>query len=207
MKKLNILTISLFITSVSCADVVFTNLPVSGTLGYPLNGSDDTHAATGFTVNGGSYTLDSVDLHLFFADPTQVTPELSIYSDSAGVPGTLIETFTNPTFSVGYADYNFTPDDSVNLFNGTDYWIVLENTLGTFDFNWVQGNSPVTPTGDFSYIDSYYSFDGISWDGEPPLTIQISATQIPEPGLFGLITGLASLSVIAFKRKGANKTE
>ena len=205
MDKLNIFITHLALASIAHAGVAFSNFPVSGTTGYPLNGSDDTHAAMGFTVNGGNHALNSVDLHLFFADPSKVTPELSIYTDNLGIPGTLIETFTNPNFNTGYADYNFTLNRNVNLSNGTDYWIVLENLTGTFDFNWVQGDPPVTPTGNFSYIDSYYSFDGISWIGEPlgptALSIQVSATQVPEPRFISLIFGLTAIFLVGVRRR------
>ena len=86
----------------------------------------DQDNAVQFTTGGntGGYNLDSVELKV--ADYENVVVTVSLYSDSSGVPGSSIFTFTNPTSGItADANNTFTAPANTTLMASTPYHIVV----------------------------------------------------------------------------------
>lgn len=71
-------------------------------------------------------TLTGIDLYLKLADGSVGTPTIKIYSDSAGSPGTLLQTITGT--QITNTDYQWIHiNTNVATTSASMYWIVLEN--------------------------------------------------------------------------------
>lgn len=108
-------------------------------LGQPNSGTNlglqNFDLAQSFSTgsDGGGYTLKSVDLQFrALNDPNAYWRiRVTIQSDSAGSPGTLVGTLTNPFFQSTSTDrtYNFTaPSGGIQLAADTTYWVVVDVT-------------------------------------------------------------------------------
>ena len=96
---------------------------------------DDTPAAQDFSIGGGTgtYRIDAV--RLFTRGTTD--PQVSIYSDSSGSPGSSLYVLTNPS-TIDYYKNTLEEFSGNNIVvNGnTKYWVVVElgeSATGTFD--------------------------------------------------------------------------
>ena len=154
-----------------CADVIISNLPgndgTSTFLNAPAGGANGGGAhdskAAGFTMPaGGPWTLDFVTLRLAFFDTASV-PMVQIYSNSGNNPGTLMQTLTNPPFTVTTDQFQFMPSASLTLQGGETYWIVVwNNASGPNSFRWMASSPSIVPTGIAS--NAGYRFN----NGPPP---------------------------------------
>ncbi len=166
--------------------------PVSAqvTLISNLDGNDGTQSfdldelrnkGMGFTMPAGQdYFLDYVTLRLetFGAG---VSPIVELWTDTGGVPGAVIETLTNPSFSAsGIANYDFT-SSGVTLTAGTSYWIVAYGVAGADQYSWRASSPAQIPTGLATHLGA--TFDT---NGPPPTTTSsiicsysLTATQVP----------------------------
>ncbi len=116
------------LASVGWADILSDNLSeAQADLEY-LSGP--VQVAAGFKTDNQSYTLDNVILWL--GNPVSGLASLSLYSDNASQPGSLVGTLTSPSL--------YFPDPSSMTFGGnnlfldanTSYWIVLQALSGQF---------------------------------------------------------------------------
>ena len=98
----------------------------------PLISSSVTVAAM-FTTGDepGGYRLST--LHLGMATSVGSIPQISVYTDNSGEPGTSLKTLTNPdSIHVGFPLEEVQFDaDNYPLQSNTSYWIVIEETSPT----------------------------------------------------------------------------
>ena len=96
---------------------------------------DDTPAAQDFSIGGGTgtYRIDAV--RLFTKGTTD--PQVSIYSDSSGSPGSSLYVLTNPSTIDFYQNtLEEFPGNNIVVNGNTKYWVVVElgeSGTGTFD--------------------------------------------------------------------------
>ena len=96
---------------------------------------DDTPAAQDFSIGGGTGTYRIDTVRLFTKGTTD--PQVSIYSDSSGSPGSSLYVLTNPS-TIDYYKNTLEEFSGNNIVvNGnTKYWVVVElgeSGTGTFD--------------------------------------------------------------------------
>ena len=84
--------------------------------------------ATEFTTGTDTYTLSSVGIH--HGLQSSVTPQVQIYSDASGKPGTVVATMSNPgSITAGVNVY--TAPANTTLSASTTYWVVTSNSAAT----------------------------------------------------------------------------
>ena len=129
---------------------------------------DDAAAAQDFTIGGGTgtYRLDAVRL---FAEGFGPGPQVSIYSDSSGSPGSSIYVLTNPSIIDNYQNTVAEFSGSNIVLNGTDkYWLVVElreSGNGSFYPVMLDGDGDEDAGGEAgsSIGDAVYSRDSGTW--------------------------------------------
>ena len=136
----------------------------------------------GFTLPPGQdYTLLHVTLRLETIAGAPV-PIVEIWTNAAGVPGTVIETLTSPVLNAtGITNYDFTAAGTTTLVGGQSYWIVAYGLAGDPVYNWKASSPAVPPTGLATHLGSLFDTDG------PPPTINstilcsysVTAQQVP----------------------------
>ncbi len=188
------------------ADVIISNLPgddgnstfINAPLGGNNGGASEDSKAAGFLMPAGTdYTLDSVNLRLDFFD-TDSVPVVALYNDSAGAPGTLLTTLTDPAISVGTNTFSFTPSSAFTLNAGSAYWVVVSNNAAIADsFRWLTSTTPgITPTGIAASTGYIFAFSPPPPSGPLDTTFQNSysvigtAVAVPEPGSMAMLLGM-----------------
>ena len=189
-----------------------------------VNGNNTTLGkGIGFTMGLTTYNVTSLTLRLNNVNdnPGVDVPTVSIYTTRTGTPAnnssngqalSLLGTFTNPSFTAGItaANYTFTPAASITLNAGTRYLIIVRqanfvaNT--TQEFNWLNGNPTVAPTG---VAGSAYAVYGTT---STPSNWNLVTTQynwfqlegtvsaVPEPGTYAALAGVVSLALVVMRR-------
>ena len=136
----------------------------------------------GFTLPAGQdYTLLHVTLRLETIAGAPV-PIVEIWTNAAGVPGTVIETLTSPVLNAtGITNYDFTAAGTTTLVGGQSYWIVAYGLAGDPVYNWKASSPAVPPTGLATHLGSLFDTDG-----PPPTTnstilcsYSVTAQQVP----------------------------
>lgn len=155
---------------------------------------------------GTEWALNSVEVVAALSDDTHPI-DLTIYSDSNGLPGTALETLDLylPTGSSSFNDQTISSVENPILVSGSQYWIGLSDPTDPPGNNFVEwayaGNGTVDP-GTVS------TFDGTSWsdpsiNGYAQGAVQITANEVaastPEPATFALFG--AGLLALGWKRK------
>ena len=96
-------------------------------------GQSSSHAsaqvrATAFTTGTGTYTLSSV--RIYHGLQSSVTPQVQIYSDASGEPGTVVATMSNlGTIALGVNIYPAPANTTLSA--STIYWVVTSNSAAT----------------------------------------------------------------------------
>ena len=100
----------------AAAQTVTTFISNTGQSG---NSSSNSNLAQAFITGAGTYTLSSVALFLHFLT-AGTTPQVQIYGNTGGSPGTLVATMTNPAPLVNGAINLFTAPANTTLSASTD---------------------------------------------------------------------------------------
>ena len=152
---------------------------------HAMNNTDDQRAI-GFVTPGTAILLENLILRLENSvsggDPV-VTLKAN---DNGGLqPGTILQTFINPTLNDANGDYLFTLTTPFSLTPNTQYWIDVDHNDNTGCFKWLAwgavGIGP--PTGVARMNGNHRSTDdGVSYSGTGPLPVfQLNGTIIQNP--------------------------
>lgn len=196
---------------------IFSNLgnPDSSSnaaIGYNSIPSFNVIYAQGFTTGTSLYELNSVDLPLAVTGAGNGSPQLQIYTDNAGNPGTALNaTFTNPSFGA-QSVYNLNLSTPFALSASTSYWLVLSDTTAASQtkFNWYYSDTFSAPTGQngsgLTYLAAARSLNGgTAWTTNNAFAqtgITVNGTAVPEPGTYvlgAIATGV--MSAVAHRRR------
>jgi hypothetical protein len=116
----------------------------------------------------------------------------------------LLATFTVPDLSGSLAVRTFTPNSSVTLLGGVQYWFVVGTETGGFDFAYSATNFATGPGALLPFADSIDA--GATWvnrDLEFPYLIEVQGEVVPEPGTLVLVgLGLTGVAAGGRKRRG-----
>lgn len=167
-----------------------------GAGGNPMMGMSFTTGAVASTFESIIAPLGEIN----FQGDVTVTGRL--YTDAAGVPGTLLTNGDLTQHAVsGFAltDYSFAPQSgTVNLLALTTYWFTLETAGGTIGLNWSStGSTNQTSSVGWTIGDqrAYYDTGMGAWQNSPTIhQFEVYATldgasggQAPLPGVLWLL--------------------
>ena len=133
-------------------------------------------------------------------EDSAVIPQVSIFSDSSGSPGTSLHPLTNPSPLPLHTDdtyelVTFTAPEGVTLAANTTYWLVVKamnpspgdnyKVRGTDSYDETSEDSPEWNIGDAIYI----SLSGAEWEASSTNTIQmnIQGKLINPPGVVTIL--------------------
>jgi hypothetical protein len=173
----------------------------------------DSWRGSSFTTGSSSYNLNSATL-LFGENTAEPSLFLRLYSNSSGVPGTLITSFTNPaSITTNLANNTFTLTTPQALAANTTYWLVSGISSGTGSYNWgytlstAQTGLPGWTIGDgfVASLDQSASWTifptGVSFQFSLEGTTSPPPTSVPEPGSVVALLGLGGLGLASSLKK------
>ena len=145
--------------------------------------------------SAGGYKIDSVPLVV--SAPSGTIPEVSIYSDNSGEPGSSIKVLKNPSnipTSLGpkrnfdAADYQLDPS--------TSYWIVIERRSGTDQISVrITGDTEEDPGSapGWNIGDRAAAFDSASWTSSTTSTLKLAVKGEPITPVITLAADFTSI--------------
>lgn len=166
---------------------------------------DNNSIATQFTVDSEDYSLNSVTINIgSFQYDDQGNFRLSLWDEVAGKPGTLLEVLSgtaNPV--IGLNTYT---SSGYSLSGGTSYFIAGEVTSGDGGYHWILvsgGNETNTGGASWTIDGSATGTQSFGWFGTTASSRQLSitATAVPEPASFAILTSLFAFGLVSFRRK------
>jgi hypothetical protein len=174
----------------------------------PSSGGPSMIAGAFDTGNASLYNLNSIALRM---DNAFGTPgggfNLSVWTDNAGVPDTLIGTLTGNADPATAGTYTYNAS-GITLSPLTQYWVVATSLSSNPDpqnyYFWaVTQSNAYSSSGGWSMVTgvNYGSNDGTNWEAQAPdytLQFSVTATAVPEPGTVTLI--MLCAGVAALKR-------
>jgi hypothetical protein len=163
----------------------------------------------GTGTNSAGYTLNSIQLEMTDATGSPNGFTVMLYTGGNfpfdGSIGSSIATLDGSLNPAAGGLYTYTPDTSLTLSPGTDYFIVLTagTTVANGAYDWSYAStSSYNPSGHWGVIGAAGSSNGSVWHsvlGEFP-QFDINATPVPEPGVLSL-SGLGGLAFLCHRRK------
>lgn len=193
--------------------VIFTNFgdsqnPYSTQNALSVSTGDAISFLTPSTLHPGAsaWALDSIEFVGSVADPSRAI-DVSLYSDSGGLPGSSIETLT-ALLTSDPTDRIVTSVETPTLNPGTTYWLVLSdpnapsnpNFLSWFDAGTVGSNQP--PTGVATNGEGGWSFDPNRYTQGVARVTADEVFGTPEPGTFlALGSGLLLLGARRLRQR------
>ncbi len=166
------------------ADVIIGNLP-AGNAGSFVIGPPQ-YIAAGFTMGSQAYSLSNVQITLISnaVSPPPSDTAFQLQSNAVGFKpsGTVLFTFTNPTFAPGLNTFTFAAGSPFTLASNTTYWLV--GLTGSTEANWVFPDPNITPTGSGASFNAYaQSHDqGATWFGLSTATPEFQLNGTPSVG-------------------------
>ena len=189
-------TIKTYQVTVTRVDFLVSNL---GQTDFGNFGVNSSRPALGvkFTTgsSAGGYKIDSVPLVV--SAPSGTIPEVSIYSDNSGEPGSSIKVLKNPSnipTSLGpkrnfdAADYQLDPS--------TSYWIVIERRSGTDQISVrITGDTEEDPGSapGWNIGDRAAAFDSASWTSSTTSTLKLAVKGEPITPVITLAADFTSI--------------
>lgn len=193
------------------ADVVFGNLGTSGTGALGGTNTDfgpvdtgELALAQGFNTGTSSLRdIQSVTLGLFVTNSgTSENRTVSIYTDSAGSPGSIL--YTSQAVPVGNTGTYTFPFSNASLSASTPYWIVPSGPA-----SWYLNTPDSTPAGlnssGYSYTGTKRELPSGGWTTPSPnlTSYSVSVAAVPEPSAIALSgIGIASALYAMRRRRG-----
>lgn len=192
------------------AQTIIGNLPGEGSE-QVTNENFNSRGAVSFRMTSDAYNLSAVILRLSFFNGigtetnNNPNPIVELRSDNGSLPGSVLTTFNNPTFSGGNVatDYTFQPGSAVTLEANTKYWLHLYGADGSGEYFWYRSGpekTPTSPTGAATFTGYLRSQDsGANWfDDGRKNTFEIQGTLrstalVPEPASALLFLPAAAL--------------
>lgn len=170
-----------------------------------VGGAGNVKVAQGFTM-GSAWEFDFTHVYLILGGAVNSpTAQVSMYSNNAGSPGTLLTTMS---FSSGAVHPVTTPQEDTfygattpfHLVANTSYWMVVSEASGGAGgaaFNWytnlADANAPLDQNGTgITYLGTK-NYTSSTWSNSPSsLAMRMGGpgTAVPEPGTMAL-SGLA----------------
>jgi hypothetical protein len=170
-------------SSVASAGVIFSTDGTASPSFFPLNGASSTSAvyhAFQFTVGAGQGgTFDQLVTGVKASGTFSAT--FSIFNDSAGSIGSLIDGVTIPLIDGVSQLYTGNATNHVTLASGSTYWLAADLTTGGNSLLWLQDSSLPTAR-EFSSASGYFN-------GQPATAfalLQNDPASVPEPGTWTL---------------------
>jgi hypothetical protein len=213
----NLILLALAIGPVALrADVIFNNITDAHTSALDVDGSSNQSFAQSF-IPGGDYSMTSASVLVNAGTGTDSDFDLYLYSDSAGLPGTSVETLgtdlnTPPTgpacLKLGDCFGELTVDSftPIDLTSGTTYWLVMTPYDSGSDVNWFEeAGGAVTSTAAGNAAGSDWSGVGTGPACRKLGTclagqFEIDGIATPEPSGVAFLTAGAILLIALFKR-------
>jgi hypothetical protein len=213
--------LNLYLTAVASlvlsANLFAGPIVLSNNLAEPLESVDTLSTtywhAISFTTDGNTYTLDTVTLLMELgagattsaALPNAVAdvPEVDLYSDNSGSPGSLITALT------ATSAYDYTLQDvtfggaGVTLSANSTYWVVLRALSGAVSWGYAATNNG-TGIG-FTDVLASSNDSGSTWHvalGDLPDQAEVTADPagVPEPSTV-FLTGIGFLALAGAARR------
>ncbi len=135
-----------------------------------------------------------------------------IYSNSAGVPGTLLQAFNTVAVPAGSptTQYSLTTTAPYTLLANTAYWFVEHDIPGGIFWDIDSaGSTGTAPTAAAGFTPNGFqksSNSGTSWSADTTFnpTVQIDVTAVPEPSAIMLVTvGVIGLAGLTLRRRSS----
>ena len=154
---------------------------------------DGPSSPDGFTASAMAFTspdnfrLDQIDVALSYNDFGSNSLDLTLHSDSGGLPGAALMTWalTNlPTYGTCCILQTVTPNSPLVLSAAAQYWLVAtagDGTVAVWDINSTGQIGPLTQT----FTPDSYSGVNVSSEG----AFDVQGTIVPEPTTFALFAG------------------
>jgi hypothetical protein len=183
-RALGVLALALAGQAVS-ADMIISNLNAN-TQSSTLFGPNSTtvYKAAGFTMPNQDYYLDEVVLKLYEYETGEA--RISIW-DGVGAPQNELLVLNNAVGQgPGEFDYSFTAPSQFTLMANTTYWVYVEATGMSGDWNWTSVDA--LPSGLASHVNYL-------WNGSPSSfwnSYGVYGREVPLPGSLALL-GLGAL--------------
>jgi hypothetical protein len=162
-----ILVTLLVVTASPAAHAITLLTNLGQTIGTSSGLVDGRRVAIDFTTGVDASSITSATLYIRNLDSISHTFPLQIWTDNAGLPGTLVDSFDS-TFTVGANNSSFLPyiatDAGISLSPNTTYWLMLQK--GENDSGDMFSNSPdfqIVSTG--QAVDTGSVFSTISGTG------------------------------------------
>jgi hypothetical protein len=207
---LAILIVAVFSVTPARSDVIYSSFGPGDTFGGGLvfGTFDEGSTSPPTPVNiqyGFSFTpsfdatLDSIKFAAFYFSGNNALDAILV-SDSGGLPGTALETFTFTGLSNTGTIYTANSSLHVALNQGTQYWFVLAaQGDGMFAWNDNQlGDSPLPARRDLKAADKDWHIASLSSSS----VFAVEGTPVPIPAAFWLLgSGLVGLAALRRKRK------
>jgi len=143
--------------------VLYSTLPANPN-GGPCFGAGNLAMVEVSTPAGTPYQISDATVRMHHASDAAASFTVGVYTDNAGVPGTLVGTLGTATGNgLGTMDlYALTPASPIALAASTNYWVVASSTSANgCAFGWTESGS--APSGVFSYVNERQFFGG-SWN-------------------------------------------
>lgn len=178
------------------AQILYSTLPADPD-GGPCFGGGNLAAVEMATPTGAPYQINGATVRMHHADDAAASFTVAVYTNNAGVPGTLVGTVgTAAGNGLGTMDlYNLTPASPIALSASTNYWVVASSTSAdTCAFGWTFNAS--TPSGIFTYV-AETQFYGGSWSDQTGdyFALQLDGALVAAGGSIAPVPTLSELGL------------
>ena len=185
----------------------------SATVGYVNGIQNNTLVSQGFTTGTGQWNITQVDVGLAASGTGTSQPEIYLFSDNSGVPGSLLSAYSIVNGPISNSKQTHLFSGSYVAAPSTNYWLVLgdaNSQAQQSSFEWYLEDTGATPSqrnsSGFSYLGTKaQNFSSAAWtDTLSGLSLRVSA--VPEPPTYALAMVAGVLGAGAVARRRAKKS-
>jgi len=191
---------------------------MTGTQNFPYgvgggaNGNGIIKAAQKFTTSGSSVTLNQVAFQTAALDGNTNTFSLSVFSDSAGQPSTMVSNGSLSGTLAANSTNLWTASGAGILLNAsTPYWLVFNGSTGTnlgvLVKAYTSGSATVAQGWSLTPSISSTTPSNSNWQTTSNQVLAVSISTIPEPATFAyLALGLLAIAGVCIGKRIPNRS-